>query len=139
MIKFSLRNFLVTATRYPSRMSASMIAKYVTPWKYRRAQDERRVAALRQRDGDNCRRCRRPIRFDLPSGHDKGPKFETVFDGPADEEGTIDTLCLCHGRCNAPGSDHTDEVTERIRRKSEAALLSRSRRRRSATSKAAAT
>ena len=120
-------------------MSASIIAKYVTPWKYRREQEQRRVAALRQRDGDNCRRCRRPIRFDLPLGHDKGPKFETIFDGADDEEATIDSLCLCHGRCNAAGADHTDEVTERIRRKSEAALLSRSRRRRNATSKAAAT
>lgn len=115
-----------------------MIAKYVTPWKYRREQEQRRVAALRQRDGDNCRRCRRPIRFDLPLGHDKGPKSETIFDG-ADEEATIDSLCLCHGRCNSAGADHTDEVTKRICRKSEAALLSRSRRRRNATSKAAAT
>lgn len=119
-------------------MSASIIAKYVTPWKYRREQDEKRIAALRQRDGDNCRRCRRTIRFDLQPGHDKGPKFETVFDGATDDVETIDNLCLCHGRCNAAGADHTDEVTERIRRKSEAALLSRSRRSRRATSKAAA-
>jgi hypothetical protein len=119
-------------------MSASIIAKYVTPRKYCRAQDEKRIAALRQRDGDDCRCCRRPIRFDLQPGHDKGPKFETIFDGPASEVETIDNLCLCHGRCNLAGADHTDEVTERIRRKGEAALLSRSRRR-NPTSKAAAT
>lgn len=117
-------------------MSASIIAKYVTPWRYRREQEEQRVAALRQRDGDNCRRCRRPIRFDLPLGHDRGPRLEPI--GSAAGAGaTLDQLCLCHGRCNAAGADHTEEVTERIRRKSEAALLSRSRRR--ATSKAAAT
>ena len=128
----------MTETRYSTVMSASVIAKYVTPWKYRREQDEKRITALRQRDGDNCRRCRRPIRFDLQPGHDKGPKFETIFESPAADVETIDNLCLCHGRCNAAGADHTDEVTERIRRKSEAALLSRSRRR-SPTSKAAAT
>src|SRR5690348_506435 len=117
-------------------MSASIIAKYVTPWRYRREQDEQRVTALRQRDGDNCRRCRRPIRFDLPLGHDRGPKVEPI--GEAMEEAGLEAMCLCHGRCNAAGTDHTDEVTERIRRKSEAALLSRSGRARRATSKAAA-
>jgi hypothetical protein len=118
-------------------MSASIIAKYVTPWRFRREQDEQRIAALRDRDGDNCRRCRRPIRFDLPLGHDRGPKVEPI--AQVAEEPALETLCLCHGRCNAAGADHTDEVTERIRRKSEAELLSRSRRSRRATSKAAAT
>jgi hypothetical protein len=117
-------------------MSASILAKYVTPWKFRRELQEQRVAALRARDGDNCRRCRRPIRFDLPAGHDRGPKSEPVLPGTDPE--MLDNLCLCHGRCNAAGSDHTEEVTERIRRKNEAELLSRSRRR-AATSKAAAT
>lgn len=105
-------------------MASSIIAKYVTPWKYRREEQERRVAALRNRDGDNCRRCRRPIRFDLPPGHDKGPKVECFADDSPDPQ-AIDLLCLCHGRCNAAGADNTDEVTERIRRKGEAELLSK--------------
>lgn len=105
-------------------MASSIIAKYVTPWRFRREEQERRVAALRKRDGDNCRRCRRPIRFDLPRGHDKGPKVERFGEDPGDPQ-AIDQLCLCHGRCNAAGADNTDEVTERIRRKSEAELLSK--------------
>ena len=109
-------------------MASSIIAKYVTPWRFRREQQEQRLAALRQRDGDNCRRCRRPIRFDLAPGHDKGPRIETVDTGAAAAAETLDRLCLCHGRCNAAGADNTDEVTERIRRKSEAALLSKKRR-----------
>ena len=100
-----------------------MIAKYVTPWKFRREQHAQRVAALRHRDGDDCRRCRRPIRFDLTPGHDKGPKIE----GDAADEQALDDLFLCHGRCNAAGADHTAEVTERIRRKSEAALFAKAR------------
>jgi len=100
-----------------------MIAKYVTPWRFRREQQAKRVAALRERDGDDCRRCRRPIRFDLAPGHDKGPKVEG---GGADER-ALDDLFLCHGRCNAAGADHTAEVTERIRRKSEAALFTKAR------------
>lgn len=111
-------------------MSRSIIAKYVTPWKYRREQaEQQRLAVLRQRDGDNCRRCRRPLRFDLPSGHDKAPKTEPIVPAANGEEQAFDNLCLTHVRCNAAGEDHTVEVTERIRRRSEAALLSRSRKR----------
>lgn len=109
-------------------MASSIIAKYVTPWRFRREQQEQRLAALRQRDGDNCRRCRRPIRFDLPPGHDKGPKVETFDSVGAEVPEALDGLCLCHGRCNAAGADSTDQVTERIRRKSEADLLSSKRR-----------
>lgn len=108
-------------------MSRSIISKYVTPWKFRREQMEQRVAALRERDGDNCRRCRRPLRFDLPHGHDKAPKLELIVPSVAQEEEAIENLCLCHARCNAAGADNTGEVTERIRRRSEADLLSRSR------------
>lgn len=104
-----------------------MIAKYVTPWKFRREQMEQRVAALRERDGDNCRRCRRPLRFDLPRGHDKAPRIEHIVPSVEQEEETFENLCLCHSRCNAAGADNTGEVTERIRRRSEADLLSRSR------------
>jgi hypothetical protein len=110
-------------------MSRSLIAKYVTPWKFRREQKERRLNALRERDGDNCRRCRRPIRFDLPKGHDKGPTIEPIGASANGDAEELDNFCLCHVRCNAPGADNTAEVTERIRRQNEAALLSNSRKR----------
>ena len=110
-------------------MTRSFIARHVSPWAIRRERvEQQRVAALRERDGDNCRRCRRPLRFDLPRGHDRGPRVESI--APWHGEGEpqpLDNLCLCHGRCNAAGADNTDEVTERIRRKGEAALLSRKR------------
>jgi hypothetical protein len=108
-------------------MSRTILAKYVTPWKFRREQEARRVAALRQRDGDDCRRCRRPIRFDLTAGHDKGPKVETSEPVVAGEEEIFDNLFLCHGRCNAAGADNTAEVAERIRRRSEAELFAKAR------------
>jgi hypothetical protein len=111
-------------------MAGSIIAKYVTPWKYRREQaEQQRLAALRERDGDNCRRCRRPIRFDLPRGHDKAPLVESVPTAANLEADALEGMCLTHVRCNSAGEDHTSEVTERIRRRSEAALLSRRRRR----------
>jgi len=107
----------------------SSLARFVTPWSYRRAQEEAaRVEALKARDGECCRRCRRPIRFDLPAGHDKGPKVERIAPGDTGPE-LFENLCLCHGRCNAAGADNTDEVAERIRRKSEAELLAKKPRR----------
>ena len=111
-------------------MSRSLIAKYVTPWKYKREQQlQLRIAELRTRDGDNCRRCRRPIRFDLQSGHDKGPTLQSIAAYADGAEQPLDNFCLCHGRCNADAGDDTIEVTDRVRRKSEAALFATSRKR----------
>jgi hypothetical protein len=110
-------------------MNGSII-RYVNPWKYRREQDARRLAALRGRDGDECRRCRRPMRFDLPEGHDLGPKVESVLSQPAQAEESIDNLCLTHRRCIGDAGDNTREVQERVRRKNEAELFARSRQKR---------
>jgi len=118
-------NRAVSSARYDGAMSSSILAKYVTPWKYRREQEEQRVHALRKRDGDDCRRCRRPMRFDLPRGHDQGPKVECFEAGP---EPSLDSQCLTHGRCNMEGADNTQEVQDRVRRKSEADLFGKSRR-----------
>jgi hypothetical protein len=109
-------------------MSPTILARYVTPWKYKREQEALRMQALRNRDGDDCRRCRRPMRFDLPRGHDLAPKMAQIaFSGG--EELPLDDLCLTHGRCNADGADNTQEVLDRVRRTNEAELFSRARRR----------
>ena len=121
-------NRVVSFGCYPDAMSRTILAKYVTPWKYRREQEEQRVHALRKRDGDDCRRCRRPLRFDLPRGHDLGPRIECFAAAP---EPSLDDQCLTHGRCNAEGADHTQEVQDRVRRKSEAELFGKSRRKKS--------
>ena len=101
---------------------SSSIARYLRPWALKRTRDAERLSALRSRDGDNCARCRRPLRFDLPAGNDQGAVVETAT---ADE--ALANSRLCHRRCFAPGMDHTGEVTERMRRRNEAALLSKSR------------
>jgi hypothetical protein len=107
----------------------SALIKYLNPWKFRREERARRVAELRRLSGENCSRCRRPIRFDLPDGHDLSPRIEPVLhaaNGGAEELGNA---CLTHGRCNPVGADHTVEAKERIRRKNEAELFSRSKKR----------
>jgi hypothetical protein len=105
------------------------LARYVSPRKYRREQEEQaRLQSLRQRDGDDCRRCRRPMRFDLPAGHDLGPKIENMGAAPEGEPRALDHLFLCHGRCNAD-ADRTQEVIERVRRKNEADLFAKAKRR----------
>jgi hypothetical protein len=110
-------------------MSTS-IARFVSPFKYRREQqEEARVRALRERDGDDCRRCRRPMRFDLPAGHDHGAWLQPIQFGVEVEGASFDNLCLTHRRCNAAFADNTAEITERIRRKQEAELFSKARKR----------
>ena len=85
------------------------------------------MRTLRQRDGDACARCRRPLSFDLPAGHDQGAKIEPIVRGGGG--GAIDNLRLCHGRCNTGRPvDLTGEVAERMRRKAEAELFAKSRR-----------
>jgi hypothetical protein len=113
-------------------MSSGTIIKFVAPWKYRREQNEQRLRALRIRDGENCRRCKRPLRFDLPNGHDLRAKVERVISPQAGGTDDLDNLCLTHGRCNAKHGCDTAEVKERARIKNEAALFEKSRKRRRA-------
>lgn len=114
-------------------MSQSIIAKYVAPWKYKRARREaERLRALKLRDGEACARCRRPLRFDLPNGHDQGARIEEIVPAAAGIEPDLANLRLTHRRCNASGVDHTGEVTERMRRKNEAELFAKSKKRKRA-------
>lgn len=99
------------------------------------------MEALRQRDGDACRRCRRPIRFELPAGHDLGVRIEAMAGavtraktgaGARVEAASLADLCLTHGRCNAAGQDHTGLVIERLRPAREAELFEKARGKRRA-------
>lgn len=109
-------------------MSSSSLVRFVNPWKFRRDQAAEKLKALRQRDGDHCARCRRPIRFDLVDGHDQGPKVEQRVTLPEGAVETLDDLCLTHGRCNWKHGCDTAEVKERARIKHEAQLFERSRK-----------
>lgn len=107
-------------------MPAGMtLAAILNPWKARREKAQRRVDELRRRDGDRCRRCRQPMRFDLPAGHDLAPRLEPV--GP-DARGALEQLCLCHTRCNAAAGDQTVEVQERLRAREAASAAVAKRR-----------
>ena len=99
------------------------IMAQIVPWTRRKEKERQRIAELRARDGDGCKRCRRPLRFDLPHGHDLGPRIECMAE---------ESDCLTHGRCNPSMVDHTGEVLDRVRRKAEAELLSAPRRRKRA-------
>ena len=112
-------------------MANALLLRLLNPRKFRRDKADAQVRALKQRDGDNCARCRRPIRFDFPAGADQSPAIEPVI-GKTSENEALNGLRLCHRRCTLGGVDHTGEVTERVRRKNEAALFSKSRKRRAA-------
>jgi 5-methylcytosine-specific restriction endonuclease McrA len=108
-------------------MSRRNIARYLNPWMFRRAEKQRRFEALRKLHGDNCWRCRRPMLFDLPPGHEKAPTIEHLT--PRSKGGTnaLDNLCLCHRRCNWDLGDNTREVKERMRLRAEEAITPRKR------------
>ena len=107
-------------------MSGSIIIKYVNPWRFRREQNRQRIAALRSRDGDTCKRCKRPMRFDLQDGHDLMPKVEQIAPS-SDAAESLENLCLTHVRCNSKHGCDTAEVKERARIKNEAALFAKQR------------
>ena len=98
---------------------------------FKRDKQQLRLAELRRRDGDDCRRCRRPLRFELPKGHDQAPTILPIGPGPKGG-GEVDHLCLCHVRCNAATVDNTEEVQERMRRKAEEAAAAVAPKRRAA-------
>lgn len=98
------------------------IARFINPWGFKRDQQRRRLAELRQRDGDHCRRCRRPMLFDLPPGHDQAPTVQQIGPRPKGGSGALDNLCLCHVRCNRVTVDNTVEVQERMRLRAEEAV-----------------
>ena len=109
---------------------ASTLLKYLRPWRLKRDRAAERLAALRARDGGNCARCRRPIRFDRPPGHDMAPRIETLVSSHGIT--AMENLCLTHGRCNAQGQDPTQAVNDRLRLTREADLLSKRRSKRRA-------
>ena len=112
-------------------MPRKSIAQYLNPWKFKREQQQR-FDRLRERDGDSCGRCRRPMRFDLPAGHDQGAAVEPIVSGAGSGSEELDQFRLCHARCNPSGVDHTGEVLERARRKNEAELFAMARKNRAA-------
>jgi len=114
-------------------MTGSTLARYLSPWSFRRDREHaERVEAIRKRDGETCRRCRRPLRFDLPRGHERAPKIESIGPQIEGEPVALENLCLTHGRCNTEPADMTLEVKERARRKNEAELFASAREKRRA-------
>ncbi|WP_395622878.1 HNH endonuclease [Sphingomonas daechungensis] len=111
-------------------MTGSIIIRYVNPWKFRRDQNAQRLTAIRGRDGDNCRRCKRPMQFDLPTGHDMLPRVEMIVPVSAGGSAELDNLCLTHVRCNAKHGCDTAEVKERARIKNESDLFAKSKQKR---------
>jgi hypothetical protein len=100
------------------------IVRFLNPWKARQEDMRRQLDELRRRDGDNCRRCRRPMSFDLPAGHDGAPALVDLGGGSAN----LDNLCLCHSRCNAETVDNTVEVEQRMKLRLEAEAAAQSRK-----------
>ena len=103
------------------------IVRYLNPWTLKRDKTRQRLAELRARDGDHCRRCRRPLRFDLPPGHDEAPTVEQFGPRAKGRAVPLDSLVLCHVRCNGVTVDNTAQVQERLRRRAEESVAPKRR------------
>jgi hypothetical protein len=113
-------------------MNRTSLIRLLNPWRFERERRQLRLAELRRRDGDKCTRCRRPLRFDLPPGHEQAPAIEPLLPQSNGDNRSLDSLCLTHRRCNAQGIDHTEEVMERLRPAREAELFAKPRKKRAA-------
>lgn len=97
---------------------AKKSAKRFLPWWIRRSLEQRACkAAVRQRDGDNCWRCHRPMRFGPPFNCGKGASVEHLE--PLSQGGTwaLGNLVLCHVGCNRHLGANTPEQKKRMRLK----------------------
>ena len=103
------------------------IVRYLNPWTLRRDKQRQRLLELRTRDGDHCGRCKRPMNFDLPPGHDQAPVLVPVGANPGKGSRAIENLRLCHVRCNGVTVDSTAQVQERLRLRAEESVAPRKR------------
>jgi 5-methylcytosine-specific restriction endonuclease McrA len=83
-------------------------------WVFRRAR-RKRIAALRARDGDNCWRCNRPMRFGAPFNRGKAATVEHVLARALGGTDDLGNLRLCHIGCNRHLGTAPPEQKERMR------------------------
>lgn len=88
---------------------------FLPGWAHKLVKKKRRFAAIRARDGDDCWRCHRPMRFEGPPNCGKAATIEHIT--PRSKGGTddLDNLRLCHVGCNRHLADHPPEQKERMR------------------------
>ena len=87
---------------------------FLPGWAHRRLR-KRRLAALRARDGDNCWRCRKPMRFEGPPNCGKAATIEHILPRSKGGGDELANLCLCHPGCNRHLADHSPAQKERMR------------------------
>lgn len=80
-----------------------------------RLRRRKRLKILRARDGDDCWRCHRPMRFAGPPNCGRAATIEHLL--PRSKGGTdaLANLRLCHVGCNRHLADHEPAQKERMR------------------------
>jgi hypothetical protein len=84
-------------------------------WWWLHREHKRRRAAIRARDGDNCWRCNRPMRFDGPPNCGKAATIEHLLPLALGGTDDLDNLVLCHPGCNRHLGVHPPAHKERMR------------------------
>ena len=90
--------------------------RWSVPWWIARHRKKKvRLAALRARDGDDCWRCGRPMRFEGPPNRGRAATIEHLRPRSQGGTGALDNLRLCHVGCNRHLGAHPPEQKERMR------------------------
>ena len=84
-------------------------------WVLAQVEKKQRFAAVRARDGDDCWRCNRPMRFEGPPNCGKAATIEHVLPRSKGGGDDLGNLRLCHVGCNRHLADHPPEQKERMR------------------------
>jgi len=96
-------------------MTVRKIAKYLNPWMFKREKDRQRFAKVRERDGDNCWRCHRPMNFTEPRDKAKSATVEHVQPRALGGTSALENLVLCHAGCNRHLGANIPEQKQRMR------------------------
>ena len=88
---------------------------FLPGWVHKRLNRHRKFARVRRRDGDDCWRCGRPMRFEGPPNCGKAATIEHVQPLSRGGSWALDNLRLCHVGCNRHLGDRTPEEKERMR------------------------
>lgn len=87
---------------------------FLPGWVHRRLR-KKKLAAIRVRDGDDCWRCNRPMRFEGPPNCGKAATIEHVMPRSKGGSDALTNLRLCHVGCNRHLADRLPEQKERMR------------------------
>jgi hypothetical protein len=96
-------------------MGRKNLKRFLPWWMKKHLKKRAKIAEIRQRDGDNCWRCHRPMRFGPPYNVGKSATVELKLPKALDGTSALENIVLCHVGCNRHLGANTPEQKQRMR------------------------